>query len=165
MPTLVFIQPQSHPSEQPLRGFHTSRRPDSYRVFHNQEHLTFPSGFRFPTAHLHPVLCEQGRSGAENGGLLLQTTKGLPDTLALAPCMRLSPHTAPMQKFQCLARHWRGLGSPDALRVGKIDGFVGWRPARCSPSWKNTGRTASHRERHLNRFVCMFKTYEDCIDV
>ena len=44
----------------------------------------------------------------------------LPPALALAPCMRVSPHTAPMSKFLQLAIGGMGFGNPcGALRTGE----------------------------------------------
>ena len=121
-PMLAFIQPHSHPSAQPLRGFHASRHPDFYRIFHNQGAGALPPQTRFPTAHLpFPVHQEQGRAGAEMSGLVRQMA-GLPRHLALAPCMRISPHTAPMQKFRSLGRTSAWAWQPRRVaRRGRIE--------------------------------------------
>ncbi len=71
-PTLALIQHHSHPSAQPLRGFHASRRPDFYRIFHNQGVTAFPPWTRFLTAHL-PFPVQQERAGAEDTGLLCRS--------------------------------------------------------------------------------------------
>ncbi len=56
---------------------------------------------------------------------------GLPGTLALAPCMRLSPHTAPMQKFRSHGGTSAWAWQPRRVaRRAESNGYVGWRPDR-----------------------------------
>ena len=79
----------TRPGVRTFTGFSTTR-----------DTTAFPPWARFPTAHLpFPVRQEQGRAGAEMSGLVCQMA-GLSRHLALSPRMRISPHTAPMQKFR-----------------------------------------------------------------
>jgi hypothetical protein len=153
----AFIPPYSHPITHWLRGFHSSPGPDFYRIFHNQGHHSIsavsPFPYRTPPRRQTSTVKD---SGAESVGLVCRTGRGYPtDSPSHPACM------FPCTGRQCrnsfvLARLRRGLGSPDALRVGKIERLCrGGGPPDVLRLGRTLGGPPSHRERHRNRLcVC-----------
>lgn len=132
-PTSVCLRlelPSSAATVAQLSCASCGRASTSFR--YNQDTRAFPPEHRFLIARLQSELLQPDH-GLKAGGY--STDVGLVPALALAPCMRLSPHTAPTSRFPRAGGPWAwrlAASGSIALRVWYRVAVVGVAARRCT---------------------------------